>query len=209
MSVEIRNALHLAAGHERTAYRVEKEAQDKFTDKMKSAGYSAFEAFSLAARDAHPGRKIDDAALLRLYKSTTPRPWWDAHLRELKLHDGRTADREWGNRIIQWHTDPDAAQARRVRHTLREATQRKAVKAKSAYGARAPQAEPASAELRTLHKAAQTAALAGRDSPKPLGDPRKAVKLAITKILTNLSRISDEEAEILRDELDRLVREYV
>ncbi len=171
---EINLALRTAAGHERAALQAEADGLKQYEMKMKSAGASAYAAFVLAAKAAPDlqGRKLDDKAIERLYTSPTRRPWWDEHLAKVKV-DGRVAGREWAARTIQWHLDPEAAKARRAKHALANANARKALKKAapaSAHGSREPQAGRAAAaptthEMREIHRAAQTTALAGRELP--------------------------------------------
>lgn len=168
---EINLALRTAAGHERAAIEAETAGAKQFEMKMKSAGASVYAAFVLAAKAAPElqGRKLDDKAIARLYASTTRRPWWDEHLAKVKVAaTGKAADREWGKRLIQWHLDPAAAQARRAQHSLREATLRNRLKEQStsaSRGARAPQA-PSAKEAAAVREAARTTALAGRELPR-------------------------------------------
>jgi hypothetical protein len=175
---EINLALRTAAGHERAAHAAEATGAKVYEMKMASAGASAYGAFVLAIKAApeYQGRRIDDAAIRRIYSSTKPRPWWDTHLKAVKV-EGKPADREWGKRLIQWHLDPEAAKARRAAHALREATGRKRLKEqgdRATRGARhAPQAAapapgraPSTAEMRVVANAAQSTALAGRELPQ-------------------------------------------
>ena len=138
---------------------------------MASAGASAYGAFMLAIKAApeYQGRKIDDAAIRRIYSSTKPRPWWDSHLKAVKV-EGKPADREWGKRLIQWHIDPEAARARRAHSTARRlANHVKTQKKAEARGGRPPQvraAAPSTAEMRVVAQASQETALAGRELPQ-------------------------------------------
>lgn len=121
---QIHQLIRAAAAHEDAAGRHE----DKYEQQMKSAGASMYEAFVLALRAApeYQGRQIDDKAILRIYQSTKPRPWWDEHLKAVGLlaAPGR-ADRERATRMIQWHVDVNAAKGRRAEHALRLVAQRK------------------------------------------------------------------------------------
>lgn len=121
---QIHQLIRAAAAHEDAAGRHE----DKYEQQMKSAGASMYEAFVLALRGAEEfrGRQIDDKAILRIYQSTRPRPWWDEHLKAVGLlaAPGR-ADRERATRMIQWHVDVNAAKGRRAEHALRLVAQRK------------------------------------------------------------------------------------
>lgn len=165
---EISLALRTAAGHERAAHAAEVAGTKQYEMKMISAGASAYSAFVLAIKAApeYQGRKIDDAAIRRIYSSTKARPWWDAHLKAVRI-EGEPADREWGKRLIQWHLDPAAAKARRAKRVLRLANYRKTQEKTPARGVRrTPQAAaPSTAEMRTVARAAQETALAGRELP--------------------------------------------
>jgi hypothetical protein len=158
---QINLALRTAAGHARAANDALAAAEGTYEMKMKSAGASVWEAWGLAVR-AQPeyhGRKLDDKALVRIYESTKARPWWDRHLSAVKFA-GKPVNREWAKRTLQWHTDPDAARARRAKDAAVSAANRKKVKEKSAaaamtQGRRRPQAEPTTAEMREVGKAAE------------------------------------------------------
>jgi hypothetical protein len=123
---QINLALRTAAGHARAAQDAEAAAVKTYEMKMKSAGAAAWEAWGLAVR-AQPefqGRKIDDKALVRLYESNRPRPWWDRYLSAVKV-EGKPASRDWAKRTLQWHTDPDAARARHATGLLQQAVAQK------------------------------------------------------------------------------------
>lgn len=150
---EIITAIRAAAAHERAA----SSHEDKYENQMKSAGASMFAAFTLAIRQApvYLGRRLDDGAVLRIYKSTSPRPWWDEHLAAAKLVDGKgRPDREHAKRLIQWHVDLDGARARRAQHSLKVMASRKRVAAERTSAARGstvtPKSEPVTAEMREL-----------------------------------------------------------
>jgi hypothetical protein len=190
---EINLALRTAAGHERTAYAAEVTGQKQYAMKMASAGASAYSAFVLAIKAApeYQGRKIDDAAIRRIYKSTRVRPWWDVHLRAVKI-EGKPADREWGKRLIQWHLDPMAAQARHVKANVRRVANHVKTRAKAeAWGEqRSPQARdvaPNTAEMRTVARALQETALAGWESPETVVDAAGPV---LEDLLGEVNRIS-------------------
>jgi hypothetical protein len=158
---QINLALRTAAGHARAANDALAAAEGTYEMKMKSAGASVWEAWGLAVR-AQPeyhGRKLDDKALVRIYESTKARPWWDRHLSAVKFA-GKPVNREWAKRTLQWHTDPDAARARRAKDAAVSAANRKKVKEKSAaaamtQGRRRPQAESTTAEMREVGKAVE------------------------------------------------------
>ena len=172
-SHEISQQLRAAVAFERTALKAEADGEKQYEMKMKSAGASAFAAFKLALADApeYKGRRIDDAAVRRIYQSTKPRAWWDKHLQSAKQ------DREWGKRLIQWHLDPDGAKARHVGTRLRVANYRKLQGKPGAQGVRTPQARaggsapvtapatPRTSEMREIARAATTTALAHRELP--------------------------------------------
>jgi len=168
---EINLALRTAAGHERAAHAADAAGTKTYEMKMASAGASAYGAFMLAIKAApeYQGRKIDDAAIRRIYSSTKPRPWWDSHLKAVKV-EGKPADREWGKRLIQWHIDPEAAKARRAHSTARRlANHAKTQKKAETRGGRPPQvraAAPSTAEMRVVAQASQETALAGRELPQ-------------------------------------------
>lgn len=173
---EISLALRTAAGHERAAHAAEAAGTKQYEMKMISAGASAYSAFVLAIKAApeYQGRKIDDAAIRRIYSSTKARPWWDAHLKAVRV-EGEPADREWGKRLIQWHIDPEAAKARRAHSTARRlANHAKTQKKADTRGGRCPPqagaSAPSTAEMRTVARASQETALAGRELPPVLRD---------------------------------------
>jgi hypothetical protein len=154
---QIHLALRTAAGHARAARDVEVQADKQYEMKMKSAGAAVWEAWTLTVRalPENQGRKIDDKALVRIYESTKPRPWWDKQLATVKV-DGKPADREWAKRTVQWHLDPDAARARRLQHAARLEGARRKVKESQARphtpNSGRPSA-PSSGEVRKVAKA--------------------------------------------------------
>jgi hypothetical protein len=150
---QINLALRTAAGHARAANDALAAAEGTYEMKMKSAGASVWEAWSLAVR-AQPefaGRKIDDKALVRLYESTKARPWWDKHLSTVKFQ-GKPVNREWAKRTLQWHTDPNAARVRRAKDAALSAANHKKRKEKvEASGRQRPQAgAPSTAAMREV-----------------------------------------------------------
>ncbi|MBF6571701.1 MAG: hypothetical protein IVW54_22910 [Candidatus Binataceae bacterium] len=148
---DIVSHIRQAVAHERAAAGHE----DKYENQMKAAGASMYAAFVAAVRssDEHKGRKIDDKAILRLYKSTAPRPWWDAALLAARVTTtAGKADREHSKRLIQWHVDLDGARQRRAQHALRVVSGRKSLSKQgttATQGARV-RPEPTTAEVRTL-----------------------------------------------------------
>jgi hypothetical protein len=193
MSVStIQQHIRQAAAHEDAAGRHE----DKYEQQMKSAGASMYEAFVLALRAAEEfkGRQIDDKAILRIYQSTKPRPWWDEQLKAAKLiaANGK-ADRERSTRLIQWHVDPNAAQGRRAQHALKEAARRKTLDKQGrgkTHGARVDRKRSQATEAKhsaRVTEAAQTAALGGRELPE--GDA-PAPKMGLDDLLREVNRLS-------------------
>lgn len=156
---QINLALRTAAGHARAAKETIDAADKAYEMKMKSAGASVWEAWTLAVRaqPEYANRKLDDRALARIYESTKARPWWDRHLSTVKV-EGKPANREWAKRTIQWHTDPDAAKARRAKESAQNAVSYQRRKERVAAQGREsrPQAEgrePTTAEMREIQKA--------------------------------------------------------
>jgi len=215
-SHEINLALRTAAGHERAAHAAEAGGIKQYEMKMVSAGASAYSAFVLAIKAApeYQGRKIDDAAIRRIYSSTKARPWWDAHLKAVKV-DGEPADREWGKRIIQWHIDPEAAKARRAQSNVRRLANLAKSKAKagSRGGSVPPQARataPSTAEMRAVARASQETALAGhelpptaRDASPELGDLLREVN----RLSIAARRVSPADRAVVLDILIVTARE--
>ena len=154
------SASHDVVGQIRAAIAHERAAaghEDKYENQMKSAGASMYAAFVAAVRgsEEHKGRKIDEKAILRLYKSTAPRPWWDEALAAAKLVDGRgKADREHAKRLIQWHVDLDGARQRRAQHALSCVKGRKSLSRQGSTASRGsrehPKQAPSTEEMRTL-----------------------------------------------------------
>lgn len=149
---DITTAIRQALASERAAASHE----DKYENQMKSAGASMYAAFTLALRAApeYQGRKLDEKAILRIYKSTAPRKWWDEALAAAKVttKDGK-ADRDHAKRLLQWHVDPEGARARRAQHALSCVSSRKRVAAKrtaAARGSRETPKAPTTAEMREI-----------------------------------------------------------
>lgn len=175
---EIQLALRTAAGHERAAREAEESAAKTYEMKMKSAGASAYAAFVLAAKAApeYQGRKLDEKAIARIYQSTKARPWWDQHLAKVKV-SGAPATREWSNRVIQWHVDPEAAVARRARRLADDTARRKSLKERKnsvAHGPRGPQARSAPSTA-TMRKMAEAGAAVAAPDPRTLPSLEKAL----------------------------------
>lgn len=183
---DIQLALRLAAGHARAATDAETEGSRQYEMKMKSAGASAYEAFTLAIKAApeYAGRKIDDKAIARIYQSNKPRPWWDTHLVAVKV-EGKPATRDWAKRTILWHLDPTKAVARRAAQNSMRASNHAKLQGKSAgQGRRQPQRAPTTAEARKVHEAGQDAVHAGRELPK-----HDAPAVTANDLLGEVSRI--------------------
>lgn len=155
-SVDITNAIRAAVAHERAA----SGHADKYEQQMKSAGANMFHAFVLSAKGApeHAGRKLDDKALLRLYKSTARRTWWDASLAAARLTDAAgKADRGHAKRLIQWYVDLEGARRARAQHAASCVAQRKKVDKQQVAAARSSRETtkaPTTAEMRELRDAA-------------------------------------------------------
>jgi hypothetical protein len=187
MSAEIVQFLRQATAHEDAAARHD----GRYEAQMKAAGASAYAAFCLALKAApdFQGRQITDQAVLRIYQSPKPRPWWDEHLKAARLEDkAGKADRERAARLIQWHVDPDGATQRRAQHTLRLVAGRKKLSKQQSgltHGARAPRA-PSRAEARTVTAAATTRALAGRELPPAGGKREEDLRAAVLALLGRL-----------------------
>lgn len=150
-AADIQTAIRSAAAHERAAAGHE----DKYANQMRSAGASMFHAFTLALKAApeFQGRKVDDKTVLKFYKSTQPRKWWDEHLRHAKFLDGKgKPDRDHAKRLLQWHIDPEGAQRRRAQHAMQVVASRKKVATQRTRAARGSTLtpEPMTEEMREL-----------------------------------------------------------
>lgn len=150
-AADIQNCIRAALANERAAAGHE----DKYSNQMRSAGANMFHAFTLALKTApeYVGRKIDDKAVLRIYKSTAPRKWWDEHLRHAKFLDGKgRPDRDHAARLLQWHVDPEGAQKRRAKHVMQVVASRKKVDKQRTQAARGSTLthEPMTDEMREL-----------------------------------------------------------
>lgn len=99
----IQQYIQKAAAHEDAAGR----ADEKYQQQMKAAGAELFEAFKLVMADAGKPVPTDPVAFDRFY-AYARKADWDAALA------ARKKDREWGKRLMQWHIDPEAAQARKA-----------------------------------------------------------------------------------------------
>lgn len=214
-SHEINLALRTAAGHERAAHAAEAGGMKQYEMKMVSAGAAAYSAFVLAIKAApeYQGRKIDDAAIRRIYTSTKARPWWDAHLKAVKV-EGQAADREWGKRLIQWHIDPEAAKARRAHTNARRLanhvkTQKKA-DARGGSPSPREQAAPNTAEMRAVHVASQETALAGRELPRSTGAGGPSIadlQDEVTRIFNAVRKVGEADRAAVLEVLRVTARE--
>jgi hypothetical protein len=191
---EILQLIRSAAGHEDTAGRHE----DKHEQQMKSAGASMYAAFALALKAApeYQGRKIDEKAIQRIYQSTKPRPWWDAHLLAAKLTVGVKADRERAARLIQWHLDPVAASARRAQRALQDAARRKKLDKQRSVATHGPRTarKAATVERREAAHAARITeaaheAVAGGRAPGAAQENAAEEVLGIDDLLREVNRI--------------------
>jgi hypothetical protein len=186
-----------AAAHEDSAGR----HVEKYEQQMKAAGASMYAAFVLAAKAApdYQGRKIDDKAIARIYQSKAPRPWWDAALIAAGVAAGKAADRDRAVRLIQWHTDPDAAQARHAQRQLQQAAAQRKLRAKRATEARGmtssrkAAAVPTTAQMRAVHDAGQTSLHAGRElrlvDSSRRGEDNAAKATTLEELLAEVNRI--------------------
>lgn len=203
-----------AAAHEDAAGR----HVEKYEGQMKAAGASMYAAFQMAAKDAPElqGRKIDDAAITRLYQSSKPRPWWDKAL----VAAGITAkgakgvgDRERAARLIQWHVDPEAAKSRSAQRQIQQAAAQRALRARRSAAAAEQtrgmtsshkiKAGPSTAAMREIHVAGQAAALAGRGlqvvaGGKQAGD--HAAASSLEDLLAEVNRIQSAVRKVKPDD---------
>lgn len=205
---QINLALRTAAGHARAAFDVLKTAEGTYEMKMKSAGASVWEAWSLAvkAQPEYVGRKLDEKALVRIYESTKARPWWDRHLAAVSFQ-GKPVNREWAKRTMQWHVDPDAARARRAKDNALSAANYKKRKEKvEAQGRPRPQAgAPSTAEMKEVGNGwtpqevreydadTSTAGAETRAAREELDRLLERISKA-TRTLTNLHQLAEAEA---------------
>lgn len=191
---EITNGIRSALASEEAAGRHE----DRYDAQMKSAGASMYAAFSVALRasDEFQGRKIDDKAILRVYGSNKPRPWWDHHLKEAKAVTSKgAADRDRAKRLIQWHIDPAAALERRAKGQIQQLASQKRLNRQrnsDSRGMNSRPSEPTAREARIVVEAAANAAHAGRELPGP-DEP----VVTLEDLLGESSRINSAVRKIL------------
>jgi hypothetical protein len=206
-SNDILQHIRQAQAHADAAIRHE----DRYGQQMRAAGASMYQAFTLALKgaDEYRGRKLDEKAILRLYKSTTPRPWWDAHLCTAKLVDasGR-ADRDKAKRLIQWHVDPDGAQERRAQAAMRALASKKRLsdqKVAQTQGAMRPKSAPAREAVHSarITEANTTAALGGRELEA--GPVHAASAVSMEDLLGELNRISAAVRRVKAGERDAVL----
>jgi hypothetical protein len=169
----IQLAIREAAAHERTASK----AEDTYAMKMKAAGASMFAAFKLACEAApeFQGRRLDDKAMSRIYASTRPRPWWDTHLAAAGLVNAKGApDRDRAKRLIQWDSDPSAAQARYMTGKVQQLAAQKRLSQQRVSETRGMNSRPKPAQAREasierhaerITQASLNAAVGGRELP--------------------------------------------
>lgn len=203
-TVEITRLLREAAANEAAASRHD----DRYSSQMKAAGANVYHAFkiALAGVEEFAGRRLDDKAVARIYQSPRPRPWWDTALATAKVA-GKPATRDWGKRMIQWHMDPSAAQARRAQHTLAHLAARKKIekqqRVKPTSGVSQDPRQGIGEEKRATrvdhsldrHAAkitagAETAALAGRELSLEVNRDSLGTILQTEDLLGEVNRIS-------------------
>lgn len=213
---QINLALRTAAGHARAASEAEENATKVYEMKMKSAGASVYEAWGLAVRSQpeYQGRQLDDAALQRIFQSNKPRPWWDRHVQAVRIN-GKEGNREWAHRTMQWHTDPDAARARRAQDNARRIANHAKRNGKiPRQGGRPPQhngKEPSTRDMRELSKAIRLGegfdmgAKSFHEAVKPLGmenqHARDSIKRRLERVNLLVSALSHPEQLAEADEL--------
>lgn len=208
---QINLALRTAAGHARAASDALTAADRTYEMKMKSAGASVWEAWTLAVRaqPEYQGRKLDDRALERIYESTKPRPWWDKQLSAVKV-EGKPANREWAKRTMQWHTDPDAARVRAAKNNaLRAANHKKAKEKVEAQGKRRPQAgAPTTAEMSEFARTVKAVIEREGSAPKtPTDYGWDAVNELLDRVRRALNRPLNEVQLAEADALLRITAE--
>lgn len=200
---DILQHIRQAAAHETAATRHE----DRYEQQMKSAGASMYQAFSIALRasEQFQGRKIDDKAVLRIYQSTAPRKWWDAHLAAAKY-----PSRDEAKRLIQWHVDPAGAQARRAQHVLSVVASRKKLEKQRGAETRGSTLTPKpvreAAHSARITEANVTAALAGRELSQKealLGTENAAA--TVEDLLGELNRLSAAVRRVKAGERDAVL----
>ena len=188
-NLDVVTHIRAAAAHERAAGAHEA----KYENQMKAAGASMFAAFRAALMEQpdYRGRQINEKAILRIYESPKPRPWWDAYLVEAKFADesGR-AKRDAAKRLIQWHLDPDQAARRRVQAQARVAQSRKVAQEHRVMEARGVRvrpesAAPSTAEMRSLGAAAG----AGQDTGN-------AAEVSVEDLLGELNRLQSAAKKV-------------
>jgi hypothetical protein len=181
---DIQQHIRQAAASEVAAGRHE----DRYAAQMKSAGASMYAGFCLALRasDEFQGRKIDDKAILRLYQSTKPRPWWDEHLKAAKFVDSKGhANRHAATRLIQWHVDPGAAEARHAQGKVQQLVAQKKLAKQRTTAARGMNShEPTAREAQVLVQSAANSAHAGRELP-----PTEAPETTAEDLMGELNRL--------------------
>ena len=157
-NIDVVTHIRAAAAHERAASGHE----DKYANQMKAAGASMYAAFraALLEQPDYRGRKIDERAIVRIYESPKPRPWWDAYLIEARFADENgKAKRDAAARLIQWHLDPEQAVRRRAQHQLRATIQQKAVQDRKVRESRGAgvrhESAPRTEEMRALSAGAE------------------------------------------------------
>jgi hypothetical protein len=217
---DIQRLLREAAANEVAAARHE----DRYEAQLKAAGANVYHAFAIALR-ASPefsGRQIDDKAIARIYTSPKPRPWWDKHLATVRV-DGKPATREWGKRLIQWHLDPEAAQARRAQHTIALVAGRKKLQKQRTAESRGSRETPkASRDARLdvhaarVSAASERAALGGRElqnmekeNVRTLAAATRDTAVAIIgRLATKVKRVPEGALSDLVDSLVSLENDF-
>jgi len=108
---EIVQDIKQARAHARAA----EDHDGKSENNLKSAAASMYAGFTKALLEQPKYGQVTEKQMLTIYKSTTPRPWWDAYLKAGGyITKAGNADREGAMRLIQEHIDPKAAIRRRI-----------------------------------------------------------------------------------------------
>lgn len=209
MSGEIQAHIRQAVAHERAAF----SHKDKYVQQMKAAGSEMYSAFCMAAIAApeRSGRRNEERDLLKLYESNEKRTWWDKELSQ--VHSIKVKDkRDYAKRLIQWHTDPAAAETRREEKVKTVSHHRSTAKPGHTY---APTREVTPLEAEVAYEAISSAtAVDTRESTLPVSSDSILLRDAWTALDATLDRLRGLSrkmgvgaVELMLDDLKPIVRD--
>jgi len=206
MSTALQHARQ-ARAHEQAAERHERQALDRYQQQMKAAGAEMFAAIKVLAKEADlPEPPSSPREYERYMQGRAGRELAQpvrtllANLNQTAHGSGTRKDREWVKRITQWHTNPEAAQARREETAGRKARGRIAAAASRA-DVRPTVRNSTPRDGRTLGQGGGTTAVVTRREEAPALPARVRSTLeAARRVIEDIRELLPQVPESAQDE---------